>query len=101
LADVDPAFADVRADLTFSAETADLIHRGGFAAPGARLDAHVFRRFRRHEKAGEFSLRSGGQDPYRRYSRAPAVRSSKVTFAGWDQSGVANSFEAIAADAGE
>jgi uracil-DNA glycosylase len=94
LADVDPAFADVRADLTFSAEQPIYPSRPASPLPGARPDAHVFRAFDA-TKPEDIRCVLVGQDPYPQISRATGRSFEQGDLAGWDQSGVANSLKRL------
>jgi uracil-DNA glycosylase len=94
LADVDPAFADVRADLTFSAEQPIFPSRRASPLPGARADAHVFRAFDA-TLPKDISCVLVGQDPYPRISRATGRSFEQGDLASWDQPGVASSLKRL------
>ncbi|WP_108512961.1 hypothetical protein [Bradyrhizobium algeriense] len=94
LQDIDPAFADIRADLTFTVEQPIYPSRRVSPLAGARPDAHVFRAF---DATMPEDIRCVlvGQDPYPLISRATGRSFEQGDLAGWDQAGVATSLKRL------
>jgi uracil-DNA glycosylase len=94
LGDVDPAFADVRADLQFFADQPIYPSRRAAPLAAARPDAHVFRAF---DATVPKDIRCVlvGQDPYPKIARATGRSFEQGDLASWDQTGVASSLKRL------
>ncbi|HEV7880417.1 hypothetical protein [Bradyrhizobium sp.] len=94
LQDIEPAFANVRNDLLFSAEQPIYPSRRASPLQGARSDAHAFRAFD-STKPEDIRCVLVGQDPYPKISRATGRSFEQGDLLGWDQAGVATSLKRL------